>query len=76
MRRADIYHSHPGILGGTPVFTGTRVPVDTLIVHLKAGDPLEEFLTGFPTVRREQAEAFLDLMLEDALEATPHQEPA
>ncbi len=76
MKRADIYHADPGILGGTPVFTGTRVPVDSLIAHLKAGDPIEEFLVGFPTVRREQADAFLDLALEDALEATPHEEPA
>jgi len=76
MERADVYHSDPGILGGTPVFTGTRVPVDSLIAHLKAGDPLEEFLAGFPTVRREQAEAFLEFALSDALAATPHEEPA
>ena len=76
VKRADVYHSDPGILGGTPVFTGTRVPVDSLIAHLKAGDPIEEFLTGFPTVRREQAEAFLDLALQDALEATPQAQAA
>ena len=76
MKRAEVYQSDPGILGGTPVFTETRVPVDTLVAHLKAGDPIEEFLTGFPGVRREQAEAFLDLMLAAALEVTPHQELA
>ena len=76
MKRKDIYHSDSGILGGTPVFMGTRVPVDSLIAHLKAGDPLDEFLTGFPTVRREQAEAFLELALAEALEVTPHEESA
>ena len=76
MKHEAIYHSDPGILGGTPVFTGTRVPVDSLIAHLKAGDPLAEFLVGFPTVQREQAEAFLDLALKEALEVTPHEEPA
>jgi uncharacterized protein (DUF433 family) len=76
MKRASIYHSDPGILGGTPVFTGTRVPVDSLIAHIKAGDPIEEFLNGFPSVRREQVEAFLDLLLADALTVAPHEEPA
>lgn len=71
MSRADIYHSHPGILGGTPVFTGTRVPVDSLIHHLRTGVTLEAFLDDFPSVRREQAEAFLTLALNDALDLTP-----
>ena len=53
----------PGIMSGTPVFTGTRVPVESLIDHLIAGDTLEEFLDGFPGVKREQAEAFLALAL-------------
>lgn len=47
------------ILGGTPVFSGSRVPVQNLIDYLAAGDDLGEFLADFPTVRREQAEAFL-----------------
>lgn len=71
MNRADIYHAHPGILGGTPVFTGTRVPVDSLIHHLRAGATLEAFLDDFPSVSREQAEAFLALALNDALDLTP-----
>lgn len=71
MNRADIYHAHPGLLGGTPVFTGTRVPVDSLIHHLRAGVTLEAFLDDFPSVRREQAEAFLTLALNDALDLTP-----
>ena len=76
MDKRKIYHSHPEIMGGTPVFTGTRVPVDSLIDHLKAGDSIERFLDGFPSVSREQAEAFLSLALEEALEVTPQEEPA
>lgn len=45
----------PKILGGTPVFTGTRVPVRILMEHLEAGDALDIFLDSFPTVSREQA---------------------
>jgi len=56
-----IFHRDPDILGGTPVFVGTRVPVESLVQHLKHGKRLEEFLDDFPSVRREQAEAFLDL---------------
>ena len=61
MDREQIFHRDPGILGGTPVFVGTRVPVKSLVQHLKHGKRLEEFLDDFPSVRREQAEAFLDL---------------
>ena len=71
MDKQQIYHSISEIIVGTPVFTGTRVPVDSLIVHLKAGDSLEQFLDGFPSVSREQAEAFLELALAEALESTP-----
>jgi len=48
------------IMGGTPVFHGTRVPVQTLIDCLEAGDSIDEFLEGFPTVTREQVIAFLE----------------
>jgi uncharacterized protein (DUF433 family) len=54
-------HSDPDILGGTPVFVGTRVPVQTLLDYLEAGDPLDEFLEDFPSVAREQAVAVLEL---------------
>jgi len=47
-------------MGGTPVFPGTRVPVQTLLDYLKAGDTIEDFLEGFPTVTREQVVAFLE----------------
>ena len=50
----------PEILGGTPVFAGTRVPVQTFIEYIKAGEPIESFLEGFPSVTREQVLAFLD----------------
>jgi uncharacterized protein (DUF433 family) len=60
MKKEDIFHSDPDILGGTPVFTGTRVPVNTLTVHLKHGKRLDEFLDDFPSVGRRQAEAFLE----------------
>ena len=73
MEKKRIYHSDPEIMGGVSVFTGTRVPVDSLIEHLKAGDSLEQFLEGFPSVSREQAEGFLDYALADALEATPRE---
>lgn len=48
------------VLSGTPVFAGTRVPVQTLIDYLAGGHPLDEFLDDFPTVRREQAGALLE----------------
>lgn len=54
-------HSDPEIMGGTPVFVGTRVPVQTLLDYLEAGDPLDEFLEDFPSVSREQAVALLQL---------------
>jgi len=50
----------PGILGGTPVFGGTRVPVQALFDYLEGGETLEEFLQGFPTVSREAAIAALE----------------
>jgi uncharacterized protein (DUF433 family) len=61
MTREQVITVDPEIMSGTPVFTGTRVPVESLIVHLRAGDTLEDFLEGFPGVRREQAEAFLEM---------------
>lgn len=55
-----IVHSDPDILGGTPVFMGTRVPMKTLLDYLEAGDSLNEFLDHFPSVRREQAISVLE----------------
>ncbi len=56
-----VFHSDPQRLGGTPVFVGTRVPIKNLFDYLAAGDSLEEFLTDFPSVRKEQAVAMLEI---------------
>ena len=50
----------PEVMGGTPVFVGTRVPVQTLLDYLEAGDSIDDFLEGFPSVSREQVIAFLE----------------
>ena len=55
-----IVTSSPDILSGTPVFAGTRVPVQALIDYLEGGETIDDFLTGFPTVSREQVVAFLE----------------
>jgi uncharacterized protein (DUF433 family) len=68
--RTSVVHSDPDILGGTPVFVGTRVPVQALIDYIEGGHPLDEFLDDFPTVSREQAIAALEqakaLLIADA----------
>ena len=51
---------HPDVLGGEPVFAGTRVPAKSLFDHLEAGDSIEQFLEGFPSVKREQVIALLE----------------
>ena len=66
-RRDLVVHSDPDILGGTPVFVGTRVPVRSLFDYLEGGDTLDEFLRQFPSVGREQAVAALDLARESFL---------
>jgi len=58
-------HSDPEVLSGTLVFRGTRVPAQTLLDYLDDGVGVEEFLKEFPTVKREDAEAFLKLARED-----------
>jgi uncharacterized protein (DUF433 family) len=50
----------PDVMGGTPVFSGTRVPVQTLLDYLEGGETINSFLEGFPTVSREQVVAFLE----------------
>ena len=55
-----VVSSSKNIMGGTPVFAGTRVPTQTLIDYLKAGDSIDDFLEGFPTVTREQVVRFLE----------------
>ena len=60
MKQPSVVHSDPDILGGTPVFVGTRVPVQALIDYIEGGHSLEEFLDSFPTVSREIAVAALE----------------
>jgi uncharacterized protein (DUF433 family) len=62
MQRAqEVVHIDPEIMSGTPVFTGTRVPLYNLFDYLEAGDSLDKFLASFPSVTREQAIAALQL---------------
>jgi uncharacterized protein (DUF433 family) len=63
----DVFHTDPEIMGGTPVFTGTRVPVQNLVDYLEGGESIDEFLTGFPTVRREQVIGFIEAATEKLL---------
>jgi uncharacterized protein (DUF433 family) len=67
-RQARVIVSNPDIMGGTPVFAGTRVPVEAMIDYLKSGDTLDEFLDQFPSVSREKAVAALEEMAQDAME--------
>ena len=62
-----IIDTNPKILGGTPVFAGTRVPAESLFDYLKRGRSVDYFLEQFPTVRREQVEALLDSAREATL---------
>ena len=55
----------PDVMGGTPVFSGTRVPVQTLLDYLEAGESIDDFLEGFPSVTREQVIAFLEQAVVD-----------
>ncbi|CAN5778874.1 MAG: DUF433 domain-containing protein [Rubrobacteraceae bacterium] len=61
----------PGVMSGELVFAGTRVEVKTLVDYLKGGHTLDDFLEGFPTVSREQAEAYLETTLETARKNLP-----
>jgi uncharacterized protein (DUF433 family) len=60
MKQSSVVRSDPDILGGTPVFIGTRVPVQALIDYIEGGHALEKFLDDFPTVSREVAVAALE----------------
>jgi len=67
MELNQIVHRDPDILGGTPVFVGTRVPVQSLFDYLEGGDTVDEFLRQFPSVKRELAIAALDLARDSLL---------
>lgn len=68
MRRPIICRS-PDVMGGTPVFCGTRVPLQTLLDYLEAGDSIDEFLEGFPSVSRDQVIGFLEDATERLLQS-------
>jgi uncharacterized protein (DUF433 family) len=59
----------PNVMGGAPVFCGTRVPVQTLLDHLEAGETINDFIEGYPSVTRDQVIAFLEEAKERVLEA-------
>lgn len=65
--KSTIIHSNPKILGGTPVFAGTRVPAQSLFDYLEGGETLDEFLRQFPSVKREQALAALEIARDSLL---------
>ena len=72
---AEVVEVSADVMSGTPVFRGTRVPVQTLLDHLEAGDSLDVFLAEFPTVRKEQTVQFLELAGKAVLaplSANPH----
>lgn len=71
----EVLTADPQVLSGTPVFTGTRVPVTSLFAYLAGGDSLDEFLRQFPSVRREQAAAALALACEALLRRAPSGAP-
>lgn len=60
LKNSPIISASPDIMGGTPVFAGTRVPVQTLLDYLKGGESIDDFLDGFPTVTREQVITLLE----------------
>ena len=60
LKHSPLISASPEVMGGTPVFAGTRVPVQTLLDYLKAGESINDFLDGFPTVTREQVIALLE----------------
>ena len=57
---SDIVSRNPDVMSGAPVFTGTRVPVQTLLDYLEGGESIDDFLEGFPSVTRAQVVAFLE----------------
>jgi uncharacterized protein (DUF433 family) len=68
MRKTTVVCRDPDVMGGTPVFRGTRVPVQTLLDYLEAGESIDEFLAGFPSVSRRQVIEFLEAAKDRLLE--------
>ena len=74
--KRKIISTDPEVMGGTPCFAGTRVPVQTLLDYLEAGDSIDDFLDGFPTVKRAQVIAFLETATERMVAAARGHEAA
>ena len=68
--KAAVICRNPDVMGGTPVFCSTRVPVQTLLDYLEAGESIDDFLAGFPTVTRAQVIDFLEAAKDSLLELT------
>lgn len=68
---ASVLSRDAEVMGGTAVFPTTRVPVQTLLDYLEAGESIDDFLEGFPTVKREQVIAFLEAATERLVTAKP-----
>jgi uncharacterized protein (DUF433 family) len=71
MSDVGFVHSHPEIMSGTPVFIGTRVPVQALLDYIEEGDTIDSFLDSFPTVTRDQAIGFLEQATQALLASLP-----
>ena len=69
IRKQPLVSTSPDIMGGTPVFAGTRVPIQTFIEYLEGGDSIDDFLNGFPTVSRSQVIEFLEEARDHAVAA-------
>ena len=67
---STVIQRDPEIMGGTPVFTGTRVPIQNLVDYLEGGETIDEFLVGFPTVKRQQVIDFIEAAKEKLLAAS------
>jgi uncharacterized protein (DUF433 family) len=68
MKTEELIQTNQEILGGTPVFKGTRVPIRSLFDHLEGGDSIDDFLEGFPSVRRDQVVSLLEMSQQRVLE--------
>ena len=66
----SVISRNPDVMGGTPVYTGTRVPVHTLLDYLEAGESIDDFLEGFPSVSRAQVISFLEQAKDRLVAAT------
>jgi uncharacterized protein (DUF433 family) len=71
MMKKGVVCRDPEVMGGTPVFCGTRVPVQTLFDYLEGGETIDDFLEGFPSVTREQVIAFLEAARDRLVESAP-----